>query len=51
MEEELAEDVQISVMTKEVIEKPTMGVETRLLLVPVLLEAPGGKVAEDEVMQ
>ena len=32
MEEELAKEIQISVTTKEVIGKPTMGVETRLLL-------------------
>ena len=34
MEEELAEEIQISVTTKEVIGKPTVGVETKLLLVP-----------------
>ena len=51
MEEELAEEIQISVTTKEVIGKPTMGVETKLLLVPELIEAPEGKVAEDEVTQ
>ena len=51
MEEELAEEVQISVTTKEVIGKPTMGVETKLLLVPERIEAPEGKVAEDEVTQ
>ena len=33
MDEELAEGVQISIRTKEVIGKPTMGVETKLLLV------------------
>ena len=51
MEEELAEEIQISVTTKEVIGKPTMGVETKLLLVPELIEAPEGKVAEDEVTE
>ena len=47
MEEELAEEVQISITAKEVIGKPTMGVEPKLLLVPELIEAPEGKVAED----
>ena len=47
-EEELAEEVQISIMTKEAIGEPTMSVETKLLLVPELIEAPEGKVAEDE---
>ena len=51
MEEELTDEIQISVTTREVIGKPTMGVETKLLLVPELIEVPGGKVAEDEVMQ
>ena len=51
MEEELAEEIQISVTTKEVIGKPTMEVETRLLLVRELIEGPGGKVAEDEITQ
>ena len=31
--------------------KPTIGVETKLLLVPELIEAPEGKVTEDEVTQ
>ena len=48
MEEELGEEIQISVTKKEVIGKPTMGVETKLLLVPELIKAPEGKVAEDE---
>ena len=51
MEEELEEEIQISVTTKEVIGKPTMVVETKFLLVPELIEAPEGKVAEDEVTQ
>ena len=38
-------------MTIEVIGKPTMGLETKLLLVPELIEAAEGKVAEDEVTQ
>ena len=38
-------------MTKEMIGKPTMGAETKLLLVPELIEASEGKVAEDEVTQ
>ena len=44
-------DRHISVTTKEVIGMPTMGVETKLLNVPELIEAPEGKVAEDEVTQ
>ena len=51
MEEELAEEVQICVMAKEVIGKPTVGVEVKPLFVHELMEAPGGKVAEDEVTQ
>ena len=51
MEEELAEEIQISVTTKDVIGNPTMGVETKLLVVPELIEAPEGKVAEHEIMQ
>ena len=51
MEDELAEEVQISITTKEVIGKPTMGVERNLLLVPEPIEAPEGKVVEDEVTQ
>ena len=39
MEEELADEVQISVTTTEMIGKTTMGVKTRLLLVPELIEA------------
>ena len=39
MEEELAEEMQINVTTKEVIGKPTMGVEKKLLLLPELIEA------------
>ena len=31
--------------------KPTIGVETKLLLVPELIEGPEGKMAEDEVTQ
>ena len=33
MEKELAEEVQISITTKEVIGKPTMGVETRQMCI------------------
>ena len=43
MEEELAEEIQISVMRKEVFGKPTMGVETKFLLVPELIEAAVAK--------
>ena len=48
-EEELAEKVPICVMTKEVIRKPTMVIKE--MLVPELIEAPGGEVAQDDVMQ
>ena len=51
LEEELAEDIQISVTIKYVIAKPTIGVETKLLLVPELIQAPGGKVAENEATE
>ena len=51
MEEELAEEIQISVTTNKVIGKLTMGVEIKLLLVPELIGAPEVKVAEDEVTQ
>ena len=38
--------MQLIVMIKEVIGKPTVGVETKLLLVPELIEAHEGKVVE-----
>ena len=40
VEDELTEEVSICITTKEVIGKPTMGVEERLLLVPELIKAP-----------
>ena len=51
MEEELSEEVQIHETAKEVTGKPTMGVTENPLFVRELIEAPGGKVAEEEVTQ
>ena len=48
MKVELAE-VPVCITTKEVIGKPTIGVEIRLLLVSDLLEVPEGVAAEDDV--
>ena len=49
MEEELAEEVQIREMAKEVTGKPTMGVKENPLFVRELIEAPGGKVSEEKL--
>ena len=49
--EELAEEVHIRETAKEVTGKPTMGIKETPLFVPELIEAPRGKVAEDEVTQ
>ena len=45
VEKELVEELPMCKTTKEVNEKPTKGVEERFFLVPDLMEAPGGKVA------
>ena len=51
LEEQRAEEVRMCNTTKQVNGKPIKGVEKILLLVPELMEAPGGNVAEDEVRQ
>ena len=42
---------RICITAKEVTGKPTTCVETKFILVSELIEAPDGKVAEDEVTQ
>ena len=49
--QELAEELPVCITQMEVIGKPTMIIEERPLLVPELIKAPGGEVAEDDVIQ